>query len=149
MQRSDGSRKRSPDRSPSRASPPAKSARSSGKHDGVAKHSTGRLVATAARSGTAAKRPQGLKLPAGAPRPTKLKAKKPADGKLVHTVEIRPAGTVVSRRPLKKRVAVRHLPQHPEVSLKPPSWMLEECRVAPARAAAATCASPRCGCAAC
>ena len=55
--------------------------------------------------------------------------------KSVHTiVEIRPAGTVVSRRPATKRPAVRHLPHQPVRPMKPPAWMLEECRVAPARA---------------
>ncbi|MEI7862345.1 MAG: GNAT family N-acetyltransferase, partial [Planctomycetota bacterium] len=58
----------------------------------------------------------------------------PSGSKGVQTVEIRPAGTVVSRRAATNRPAIRHLPQHPVLPLKPPSWMLEECRVAPARA---------------
>ena len=58
----------------------------------------------------------------------------PSGSKGVQTVEIRPAGTVVSRRAATNRPAIRHLPQHPILPLKPPSWMLEECRVAPARA---------------
>ena len=61
------------------------------------------------------------------------KARKPSS-KAVATIEIRPAGTVVSRRPAAKRAAVRHLPEHPVVPLAPPAWMLEECHVAPARA---------------
>jgi GNAT superfamily N-acetyltransferase len=52
----------------------------------------------------------------------------------VATIEIRPAGTVVSRRPPKKRAAIQHLPEHPILPFKPPAWMLEECHVAPARA---------------
>ncbi|NCA11115.1 GNAT family N-acetyltransferase [bacterium] len=52
----------------------------------------------------------------------------------VATIEIRPAGTVVSRQPPKKRAAIRHLPEHPILPFKPPAWMLEECHVAPARA---------------
>jgi hypothetical protein len=56
------------------------------------------------------------------------------DAMTVHAVEIRPAGTVVSRRPLTKRPAILHLPHQPVVRLKPPAWMLEECHVAPARA---------------
>jgi GNAT superfamily N-acetyltransferase len=56
------------------------------------------------------------------------------DTMTVHAVEIRPAGTVVSRRPMTKRPAVLHLPHQPVVRLKPPAWMLEECHVAPARA---------------
>lgn len=53
---------------------------------------------------------------------------------MVETLEIRPAGTVVSRRPLERRPAIQHLPLHPVLPLKPPAWMLEECQVAPARA---------------
>lgn len=56
------------------------------------------------------------------------------DGTTVQAVEIRPAGTVVSRRPLTKRPAVLHLPHQPVSRHKPPAWMLEECHVAPARA---------------
>jgi len=53
----------------------------------------------------------------------------------VQTVEIRPAGTVVSRRPLPaRRSPVVHLPTEPSVRHRPPAWMLEECHVAPARA---------------
>ncbi|NDC53229.1 MAG: N-acetyltransferase [Planctomycetia bacterium] len=52
----------------------------------------------------------------------------------VATIEIRPAGTVVSRRGASRRPAIRHLPEHPAVPVAPPSWMLEECHVAPARA---------------
>jgi len=52
----------------------------------------------------------------------------------VQTVDVRPAGTVVSRRPLTKRPAVLHLPHQPYVRHQPPAWMLEECHVAPARA---------------
>jgi len=62
------------------------------------------------------------------------KKAKPARSKAVATVDIRPAGTVVSRRSATKRHAIHHLPEHPVLPLKPPSWMLEECRVAPARA---------------
>ncbi len=52
----------------------------------------------------------------------------------VSTVEIRPSGTVFSRRGGTKRQAVHHLPEHPPVDLTPPAWMQEECRVTPARA---------------
>ena len=52
----------------------------------------------------------------------------------VQTVEIRPSGTVISRRQVAKRPAILHLPLHPTTPLKPPAWMLEECHVAPARA---------------
>ena len=65
-----------------------------------------------------------------------LKARKPSAAKSVHEIDIRPAGTVVSRRPLNKpkREAVVHLPHQPVPAWKPPAWMLEQCRVAPARA---------------
>ncbi|MFM7035550.1 MAG: GNAT family N-acetyltransferase [Planctomycetia bacterium] len=55
----------------------------------------------------------------------------------MHTVEIRPAGTVLSRRPLlkkPKREAVVHLPHQPVPPWKPPAWILEQSHVAPARA---------------
>lgn len=52
----------------------------------------------------------------------------------VSTIEIRPSGTVFSRRTGKKRQAVHHLPEHPPVDLTPPAWMSEDCRVTPARA---------------
>ena len=52
----------------------------------------------------------------------------------VSTIEIRPSGTVFSRRAGKKRQAVHHLPEHPPVDLTPPAWMSEDCRVTPARA---------------
>jgi GNAT superfamily N-acetyltransferase len=57
-----------------------------------------------------------------------------AQAKMVQAVEIRPAGTVVSRRPLTKRPAVLHIPHQPFVQHRPPAWMLENCHVAPARA---------------
>jgi predicted acetyltransferase len=52
----------------------------------------------------------------------------------VQAIDIRPASTVVSRRPAAKRPAILHLPQEPAGRLPPPAWMLEECQVAPARA---------------
>ncbi|MFM9194178.1 MAG: GNAT family N-acetyltransferase, partial [Planctomycetia bacterium] len=64
---------------------------------------------------------------AGAEAPTK-------QTKMVQAVEIRPAGTVVSRRPLTKRPAVLHIPHQPFVQHRPPAWMLENCHIAPARA---------------
>lgn len=116
MRRSGRSQKRSQKRSPLRAAPriAVRSAVKAGRAPAKSsKQSTGVLVAAVSRPAT---------------------GKKKAVAKVVHAVEIRPAGTVVSRRPLKKRVAVRHLPQHPVLPLTPPSWMLEECHVAPARA---------------
>jgi GNAT superfamily N-acetyltransferase len=56
------------------------------------------------------------------------------DGTMVTEVEIRPSGTIVSRRRPERRRAILHLPNHPPVSGRPPAWMLESCHVAPARA---------------
>ena len=39
-----------------------------------------------------------------------------------------------SRRRSEKRPAIIHLPVHPVAPRRPPSWMLEQCQVAPARA---------------
>lgn len=100
-----GRRDRSPQRSAGRAA-----------NRGTARHSTARVVRAA--KGTAKTATQPRK----------------AASKAVATIEIRPAGTVVSRRPAAKRAAIRHLPEHPILPLKPPAWMLEECHVAPARA---------------
>jgi GNAT superfamily N-acetyltransferase len=53
----------------------------------------------------------------------------------VHAIEVRPAGTVVSRRSTTtKRKPILHIPQDAPARTAPPAWMLEECRVAPARA---------------
>ena len=67
-------------------------------------------------------------------RPRTAAGEESIEAMTVHAVEIRPAGTVVSRRPLTKRPAILHLPHQPAVQLKPPAWMLQECHVAPARA---------------
>jgi len=57
-----------------------------------------------------------------------------ADG--VAAIEIRPSGTVVSRRSAAatRRTPVLHVPVQAAVAAAPPAWMLEECRIAPARA---------------
>jgi GNAT superfamily N-acetyltransferase len=58
-----------------------------------------------------------------------------AETSAVQTIDIRPAGTVVSRRPLpERRQPVVHLPTETVPRHRPPAWMLEECQVAPARA---------------
>jgi len=64
-----------------------------------------------------------------------LTKKKPADS-AVHTVEVRPAGTIVKRQPSAKpkREAVFHVPHQSATVSKPPAWMLEQCHVSPARA---------------
>jgi GNAT superfamily N-acetyltransferase len=66
-----------------------------------------------------------------AARPRKPSA--PAD-EAVEAVEVRPSGTVISRRPATKRPAILHLPHQPAAAFTPPAWMLAECKVAPARA---------------
>lgn len=73
----------------------------------------------------------GVKLAAGTERDAAVAA--PA-ATAIETVEIRPSGTVVSRRPAVRRPPILHVPHHPVMPLKPPAWMLEECHVAPARA---------------
>lgn len=72
-------------------------------------------------------RPAGAK-PADGRRPRK------ADEAVVESVEIRPSGTVVSRRPRPRRPAILHIPHHMPAPAAPPAWMLEACQVAPARA---------------
>ena len=52
----------------------------------------------------------------------------------VETVEIRPSSRVIRRRSPGRREPVQHLPHHPVVPFTPPSWMLEECQISPARA---------------
>lgn len=77
--------------------------------------------ASAAKPATKARRPAG-------------EASFVPDALTVHAVDMRPSGTVVSRRPLVKRPAILHVPHEPVVHHRPPAWMLEECHVAPARA---------------
>lgn len=72
----------------------------------------------------------GVKLAAGTDRDSDA----PITAAAIETVEIRPSGTVVSRRPAVRRPPILHVPHHPVMPLKPPAWMLEECHVAPARA---------------
>jgi len=48
-------------------------------------------------------------------------------------VEIRPSSRVIRRSQI-RRAPVQHLPHHPVVPFAPPSWMLEECQISPARA---------------
>jgi GNAT superfamily N-acetyltransferase len=72
----------------------------------------------------------GVKLAAG----TERESAAPIAAAAIEAVEIRPSGTVVSRRPAVRRPPILHVPHHPVVPLKPPAWMLEECHVAPARA---------------
>ncbi len=51
----------------------------------------------------------------------------------IEHVEIRPA-TIFSRRQEARRPAILHIPQETIGHYEPPKWLLEECRVAPARA---------------
>ncbi len=90
-----------------------------------------KLPATAKASGSRDSAPK-IRLARGtSPAPTSTATDVPAT---VTSVEIRPAGTVVSRRPAVKRTPVVHVPLHPAGTPRPPAWMLEECHVAPARA---------------
>lgn len=62
-------------------------------------------------------------------------AKLPPASVSVESIEVRPSGTVVSRRPPPaRRPPIIHLPVHPVVPRTPPSWMLADCDIAPARA---------------
>lgn len=71
-----------------------------------------------------------------APRAKKAAAGKKSPTEAVHAVEVRPAGMVIKRRPLNKpkREAVVHVPHQLAAPWTPPAWMMEQCRVAPARA---------------
>ena len=89
--------------------------------DGVATVRLARGTAKPAKS--APKRDQ-----AGPKRPGK------SASDVVETVEIRPAGRVISRRQEARRSPVHHLPHHPVVPFAPPAWMLAECQISPARA---------------
>jgi len=96
-------------------------------------------VAPAAKRKPASKsRVTAVKLAEGTDRecasPPDEAAVTPLGEATVETVDIRPSGTVVSRRRSTRRAPILHVPHHPVVSLKPPAWMLEECHVAPARA---------------
>jgi GNAT superfamily N-acetyltransferase len=62
------------------------------------------------------------------------KSAKGGDRDVVQTVEIRPAGRVISRRRPGPRTPVQHIPHHPVVPFTPPAWMLEACQISPARA---------------
>ncbi|MFN7813446.1 MAG: GNAT family N-acetyltransferase [Planctomycetia bacterium] len=72
-------------------------------------------------------RPKGAKSSAGQRHP-------PTDGEALGSVEIRPSGTVVSRRSQVRRPAILHLPHQTQGPATTPAWMLEACQVAPARA---------------
>jgi GNAT superfamily N-acetyltransferase len=103
--------KRRPSRRPASAS-----------QDGIA---TVRLARTAAKPTKAS---SGSR-PAGTTKRSKRSA-----GDVVETVDIRPSGRVVSRRPAGPRTPIQHVPHHPVVPFTPPAWMLEECQISPARA---------------
>ncbi|MCK4685616.1 MAG: hypothetical protein KAT44_11700, partial [Pirellulales bacterium] len=66
----------------------------------------------------------------------KVLSKKKNAASAVHTVEVRPAGTIVEHQPpvKPKREAVFHVPHQLATVSKPPAWMLEQCHVSPARA---------------
>ncbi len=97
--------KRREETSPAKASP-----------DGVA------TVRLARPSATGVKKPGKTRPQAGA-----------TATQVVETVEIRPSSRVIRRSQI-RRAPVQHLPHHPVVPFAPPSWMLEECQISPARA---------------
>ena len=69
------------------------------------------------------------------PRPaSRRRTSKAAPEKSIQSVEVRPTSGIVNRGRLERRPAIIHLPIHPVAPQKPPSWMLEECQVSPARA---------------
>ena len=111
------------------ASPPA----AAKKKGGLKVRSAAASVARPAKVTKAAKSKPAVKLAVGTERAVEPLRSEPTAA-VVESVEIRPSGTVISRRPAVKRPAVLHVPQHPILPLKPPAWMLEECHVAPARA---------------
>lgn len=67
------------------------------------------------------------------PAPAKPAVKARSRPAAVEHVEIRPA-TIFSRRTEARRPAILHVPQETIPHYEPPKWLLEECRVAPARA---------------
>ena len=70
----------------------------------------------------------------GVKKPGKTRPKAGATAtQVVETVEIRPSSRVIRRSQI-RRAPVQHLPHHPVVPFAPPSWMLEECQISPARA---------------
>ena len=74
-----------------------------------------------------------IRLAQGTEKPA-AKPPRPAPSAAVQSIEIRPSGTVVSRRAPAKRPAILHLPHQPVPVFTTPAWMLEDCHVAPARA---------------
>ena len=115
----------------------AATARQAKKKSGLKIRAATQTEARPAASKAAAKPAAAVKIAEGTDREPQAaaanqRAKRPSA--VVETVEIRPSGTVVSRRPIAKRPAIQHVPHHPVLPLKPPAWMLEECHVAPARA---------------
>ena len=115
----------------------AATARQAKKKSGLKIRAATQTGARPAASKAAAKPAAAVKIAEGTDREPQVaaanqRAKRPSA--VVETVEIRPSGTVVSRRPIAKRPAIQHVPHHPVLPLKPPAWMLEECHVAPARA---------------
>jgi GNAT superfamily N-acetyltransferase len=69
----------------------------------------------------------------GGKKPGKTRPQAAASGQVVEMVEIRPSSRVI-RRSQVRRPPVHHLPHHPVVPFTPPSWMLQECQISPARA---------------
>jgi len=107
--------------------------------DGQVAAATIRLASGTEKPASGPGKPVGTPV-ASAPKPARARVGGESvheDGRAtaaVQSIDIRPSGTVVSRRPPVKRPAILHLPKEPAGRLPPPAWMLEECQVAPARA---------------
>ena len=106
---------------------------------------SGQALATS-RAGAATRRPKAkprlsirgaaatpVMRPARTAEPPALRLAAGTEPAAVQTVDIRPAGTVVSRRAAAKRSPVIHVPHQPVPPFTPPAWMLQDCHVAPAR----------------
>jgi ribosomal protein S18 acetylase RimI-like enzyme len=92
----------------------------------AADHATARLKLAAPKSSKPGKR---LRLAKG----TATGPHEPAPA-AIEAIDIRPAAPPAVRRPPATRPAILHLPHQIVPAAAPPAWMLEECRVAPARA---------------
>ncbi|NBX30147.1 GNAT family N-acetyltransferase [bacterium] len=95
-----------------------------------------KIGAGTGRTTAAAKTPSRPRAGAKTVEPLRLAEGTVPAAEGVAAIEIRPSGTVVSRRPLAepKRSPVLHVPVQHVAPTAPPAWMLEKCHVAPARA---------------
>ena len=118
-------------RSPSRTSRPSSSKRSRTRVAATERSTRGTRPAVRPSSDS---RATAVATPKKSPKKKTATVARRKRSAAVSTVEIRPSGTIFSRRPARDRQAVHHMPAHPPVDLTPPAWMQEECLVTPARA---------------